>query len=75
MSIGGKKQCPIVRGVPAVIFIEVSSFQGVLIRGVPAVLISGSLIFSNISAIFRYMITSFRKTLFLQNLILYMYIG
>ena len=28
----------LIRGVPAVLFIEVSSFQGVLIRGVPAVL-------------------------------------
>ena len=28
----------IIRGVPAVLFIEGSSFQGVLIRGVPAVL-------------------------------------
>ena len=28
----------LIRGVPAVLFIEVSSFQGVLIRGVPTVL-------------------------------------
>ena len=28
----------LIRGVPAVLFIDVSSFQGVLIRGVPAVL-------------------------------------
>ena len=28
----------LIRGVPAVLFVEVSSFQGVLIRGVPAVL-------------------------------------
>ena len=28
----------LIRGVPAVLFIEVSSLQGVLIRGVPAVL-------------------------------------
>ena len=28
----------LIRGVPAVLFIEVSSFQGVLIRGAPAVL-------------------------------------
>ena len=27
-----------IRGVPAVLFIEVSSFHGVLIRGIPAVM-------------------------------------
>ena len=32
------KQGVLIRGVPAVLFIEVSSFQGVLIRGVPVVL-------------------------------------
>ena len=31
-------QSVLIKGVPAVLFIEVSSFQGVLIRGVPAVL-------------------------------------